>query len=71
MTPKLMKVRDWLSREFVEGSAPSLETIRRLMDNGEIQGRIVGKKMYVFEDQRFGVSQNVSNAVDKLIRMSC
>ncbi|MDK2594230.1 hypothetical protein [Pseudoalteromonas obscura] len=65
-----MKVRGWLAREFVEGSAPSLPTIRRLLNEGEIKGRTVGTKIYIFEDQRFGVSQNVSNAVDKLIRMS-
>lgn len=70
MNPKLMKAKDWIAREFVQGSGPTMQAIKRLIEKGELSGRIVGGKAYIFEDQRFGVTQNVSNAVDKLIRMS-
>lgn len=67
---KLMKAKDWLAREFVQGSAPSMPQLKRLIELGEIRGRIVDSKAYVYEDQSFGVEQNISTAVDKLIRMS-
>lgn len=67
---KLMKCKDWLDREFCKDSQPSVATIKRMVVDGKIRGRIVGSGTYIFESETFGVEHSVSKAVDNLIRMS-
>lgn len=49
MAEKLMTVRAWREKYFVEGSAPSELTVRRWLASGEVPGRKIGGNWYVDE----------------------
>jgi|TARA_R100000322_G_C5422352_1_gene186559 hypothetical protein len=47
----LMKVSVYRKKRFAEGSRPSVNTIKKWIDNGEIQGEIIGGMYYVDLDK--------------------
>lgn len=67
---KLMKASEWSCREFTEGSTPQNRTVKQWILRGKVRGEIIDGKVYVYEDQRFGVTQQVSNAVSQLVAAS-
>ena len=69
MADKLMKVSAWSAREFSPESIPDPRTVKSWIENGVIRGRIIDSKAYVFESVRYGVEEQVSTAVDALIRL--
>lgn len=69
-TSKLMKAREWSTREFANSSAPLNRTIKSWILRGVIRGMIVDGKVYVYEDQHFGMAPAVSSAVSDLIAAS-
>ena len=69
-TAKLMKEREWASREFTKGSMPQNRTISTWILKGKIRGAVISGTVQVYEDQYFGVPQVVSNAVMHLVAES-
>lgn len=65
---KLMKASLWASREFEVNSQPDNRTIKRWIETGKIQGRIIDERAYVFSTEKFGVDHRVSAHVNKLIK---
>lgn len=47
----LMKVSQYRKQCFVEGSQPSVNTIKRWIDDGELPGEIIGGMYYVEVDR--------------------
>lgn len=47
----LMKVSQYRREHFVEGSRPSVNTIKKWVDNGEIYGKVIGGMYYVDPDK--------------------
>jgi hypothetical protein len=67
---KLMKASEWANREFTNNSAPQNRTIKHWILRKQIRGAIIDGKTYVYEDQRFGVAQTISNSVARLLEAS-
>ncbi|MCS6237106.1 hypothetical protein G3495_18630 [Shewanella baltica] len=67
---KLMKASEWAGREFADGSAPQNRTIKTWILRGKVRGAIIDGKVYVYEDQHFGIPQAVSNTVMSLVAAS-
>ena len=65
-----MKASAWAHREFANGSEPINRTIKEWIIRGKVRGAVIDRKIYVYEDQRFGIPQNVANAVAELIKES-
>ncbi|CAI1522763.1 hypothetical protein [Serratia fonticola] len=64
---KLMKASAWGKREFEVGSIPDNRTIRRWIEKGELQGRIVDGAAWVISTEKWGVNAVVSQRVHQLI----
>ncbi|MBP1037390.1 hypothetical protein J8631_17650 [Serratia fonticola] len=64
---KLMKASAWGKREFEAGSIPDNRTIKRWIERGELQGRIVDGSVWVISTEKWGVSAVVSQRVHQLI----
>ena len=45
--PKLMKISTFADEYFAKGNAPTLSTIRGLIDRGELAGQRIGERYYV------------------------
>lgn len=45
--PKLMKISTFANEYFAKGNAPTLATIRGLIDRGELAGQRIGERYYV------------------------
>ncbi|MCL1078715.1 hypothetical protein D5R81_12560 [Parashewanella spongiae] len=69
MKQKLMKVNQWIKREFAKGSEPSLVTVRKWIKTGVIAGRFINGGAYVFDDQSAGLDDNVKQIVQDLMRL--
>ena len=65
---KLMKASQWGRREFEPGSEPDNRTIKRWIENGLLQGRIVDGAVWVCSSEKWGVDSVISQAVTKLIQ---
>lgn len=48
----LMKITDYREQRFALGSAPDLRTLKRLIDDGELAGKRLGKIYYVEVDKQ-------------------
>jgi hypothetical protein len=48
----LMKITDYRDLRFAAGSAPDLRTLKRLIDDGELAGKRLGKLYYVEVDKQ-------------------
>jgi hypothetical protein len=57
----LMKITDYRSKRFAQGSAPDLRTLKRLIDEGELSGKRLGKIYYVEVDAQL----NEFNPIEK------
>ena len=64
---KLMKSSRWAEREFEKGSVPTSKTIKRWVQDGVIQGRIIDQSVWVFASERMGVAAAVTSHVMALI----
>lgn len=47
----LMKVSQYRREHFAEGSRPSVNTIKKWVDNGEVYGKVIGGMYYVDPDK--------------------
>lgn len=47
---QLITLTDYREKRFVKGSKPDLRTLKRLIDEGEIDGKKLGRKYYVEVD---------------------
>ena len=65
---KLMKASQWKKREFEAGSLPDNRTIKRWIENGKLQGRIVDGAILVSSSEKWGVDSMVSDMVRRLIQ---
>lgn len=65
---KLMKASLWGKREFEPGSVPDNRTIKRWIENGKLQGRIVDGTILVSSSEKWGVDSMVSERVRQLIQ---
>lgn len=45
-----MKLTDYMKQRFASGSAPDLRTLQRVIDDGEICGKRIGKKYFIEVD---------------------
>lgn len=43
----LIKAQQWISETFVEGSRPTLQTVKRWFRQGEIDGVMMGKTLFI------------------------
>lgn len=59
----LMKISQYRNDCFVEGSRPSLNTIKKWIDNGEVIGEIIGGHYYVRVDEMEPVNDLVERAL--------
>ncbi len=64
---KLMKASQWARREFEKGSIPTPKTIKKWVQNGVISGKIIDQSVWVFSNEKMGVSSSVSAHVRALI----
>jgi hypothetical protein len=48
---KLISITDYRQQRFIDGSAPDIRTIKKLIDLGELLGKQIGKKYYVLVDK--------------------
>jgi hypothetical protein len=46
-----MKINEYRKQRFALGSAPDLRTLKRLVDEGELAGKRLGKTYYVEVDK--------------------
>ncbi|MCG9745969.1 MULTISPECIES: hypothetical protein [Shewanella] len=67
---KLMKARLWAKREFENDSVPQNRTIKNWILRGDIKGKVIGRRTYVYEDQYYDMIQEVSDCVSSLIAES-
>jgi hypothetical protein len=67
---KLMKASAWGKREFEVGSIPDNRTIKRWIEIGKLQGKVVDGAAFVASTEKWGVQSNISHAVTQLIRES-
>lgn len=65
---KLMKASLWGKREFEPGSVPDNRTIKRWIENGKLQGRIVDGTILVSSSEKWDVDSMVSERVRQLIQ---
>ena len=65
---KLMRGMQWAKREFSNGSIPDRSTLRRWVERGVIEGRVIDNKVYIFDSERAGLIPDVSKFVDELLR---
>ena len=65
---KLMRAMQWAKREFSNGSVPDRTTLKRWVERGVIEGRVIDNKVYVFDTERAGLIPDVSKFVDELLR---
>lgn len=49
---KLISITDYREQRFFNGSAPDLRTLKRLIDEGELSGKRIGKKYFVLVDEQ-------------------
>ncbi len=47
---KLISITDYRTLRFVDGSAPDIRTLKKLIDDGKLSGKKLGKKYYVLVD---------------------
>ena len=47
----LMKITDYRELRFTQGSAPDLRTLKRLINEGELCGKRIGKTYYIEVDE--------------------
>ncbi len=66
---KLMKASQWAKREFVQGSEPSTQTIKKWIETGTISGRIINGISYVFNNEQVGVDDRITHIVKDLMRL--
>lgn len=64
---KLMKSSQWASREFEKGSIPTSKTIKRWVQNGVVNGRIIDQSVWIFSSERMGVTSSITAHVNALI----
>jgi hypothetical protein len=64
---KLMKASQWAKREFEQGSIPNPKTIKKWVQNGVINGRIIDQSVWIFSSEKMGVSSSISAHVKALI----
>ena len=67
---KLMKASLWADREFSNCSVPQNRTIKNWILRGIIKGKVIDRKIYVYEDQYYDMTQQVSDCVSNLIAAS-
>jgi len=63
MASKLMKISQYQRENFVKGSAPTLASIRSWIDDGLLNGQILGKNYYV----EIEAQQPVNDLVNKVL----
>ncbi len=68
MSGKLMRAMQWAKREFSSDSVPNRATVKKWVERGVIQGRIIDGAVYVFDTERAGLKSEVSAAVKELLR---
>jgi hypothetical protein len=60
----LMKLSQYRQKHFVEGSRPTLRTLKRWIVDGEIEGEVIGSNYYV----RVGEIKPVNHLVTKVLK---
>lgn len=43
----LIKARQWIKETFEDGSRPSINTVKKWYENGEIKGVLLGGTLYI------------------------
>lgn len=43
----LIKAQQWIQTAFMEGSRPSINTVKKWHSNGEIEGTLLGGTLYI------------------------
>ncbi len=51
----LIKARQWIQETFEEGSRPSINTVKKWHENGEIQGVLLGGTLYIERNEKRAV----------------
>ncbi len=59
-----MKISEYRTKYFAEGSHPSLTTIRKWVDIGEVYGEVINGHYYVDPDK---MAPNIKVLVDKVL----
>ncbi len=59
-----MKLSQYRQKQFVEGSRPTISTLKRWIDKGEIDGERIGGNYYV----RVGEIKPVNHLVTKVLQ---
>lgn len=54
----LMKISQYREEHFVEGSRPAINTLKKWIDNGDLNGKVIGGNYYVQIDESEGESVN-------------
>lgn len=49
---KLVSARQWRDRTFTGDRLPDMDTVRRWIRDGKIDGRIIGSSHFVVDDER-------------------
>lgn len=61
----LMKVSQYRRECFVEGSRPSVNTIKKWVDNGDVYGQIIGGIYYVDPDKIVSTNPLVDKVLNR------
>ncbi len=62
---KLVGVKKFIERKFAAGCAPHINTVRRLIREKKLSGRVLGRRYYVDE---LAFEAGLSPAVEKVLR---
>lgn len=60
-----MKISQYRQEHFVEGSRPALNTLKKWIDNGDLEGKVIGGNYYVFVGEV--KSESVNDLVEKAL----
>lgn len=63
MSRKLVSINDWISSRFE--TPPSLRTVRRWCDNGDIPAKKIGKRWFIEANKE--LQQESPPSVDELV----
>ncbi|WGL96510.1 hypothetical protein [Arsenophonus nasoniae] len=64
---KLMRASKWAEREFEKDSIPTPKTLKRWVQNGVINGKIIDQSVWIFSNEKMGVASSVAKHVNALI----
>ena len=52
----LVKASNWIVETFAEGSRPDIKTVKRWINSGEIEGKHIGKQLYIVVEKNEGIN---------------